>query len=80
MPKGKGTKHMRDRARHSTSTGGGAVSKYREAWADGAYNRDNSEDEDDQHEGPQPVRISLLEFAYSVPSQFSCICLQLIVC
>ena len=50
MPKGKGSKH--DRARSS----GNAPSKYKEAWADGDYNRGNSEDEEDQHEGPQPVR------------------------
>lgn len=60
MPKGKGSKH--DRAR----LGENAPSKYREAWADGAYNRDNSEDEEDQHEGPQPVRPPLAFCVYSL--------------
>lgn len=53
MPRAKGNEVERGRSR------GNAQSKYREAWADGAYNRDNSEDEDDDHEGPQPVRQTM---------------------
>lgn len=60
MPRGKGNKEERDRSR------GNAQSKYREAWADGAYNRDNSEDEDDEHEGPQPVRQTMSMAVYSL--------------
>ena len=66
MPRGKGSKHDR----------GNVVSKYKEAWADGAYNRENSEDEEEQHEGPQPVRslsayVCLLTIATPALSQIT---------
>ena len=53
MPRGKGSKDDRARSR------GNGTSKYREAWAEGAYNRENSEDEENEHEGPQPVRDAI---------------------
>lgn len=62
MPRGKGSKDW---------SRGNATSKYREAWAEGAYNRENSEDEENEHEGPQPVRD-----ATTLPLLINCIAMN----
>ena len=51
MPRGKGSRDGRAKPRDN------ACSTYREAWADGGYNRQDSEEDDDTQGGPQPVRM-----------------------
>lgn len=56
MPRGKSSNDVRDKIR------GNASSRYREAWAEGGYNRENSgeegeEDDEEEHGGPQTVRL-----------------------
>ena len=50
MPKGKGSRDGYAKSRDNAS------SRYREAWADGGYGRQDSEDEEKEQGGPQPVR------------------------
>ena len=50
MPKGKGSREGHVKSRDNAS------SRYREAWADGGYGRQDSEEEDAEQGGPQPVR------------------------
>ena len=50
MPREKGSREGRAKSRDNAS------SRYREAWADGGYNRQDSEEDDEEQGGPQPVR------------------------
>ena len=58
MPREKGNREGRAKSRDTAS------SRYREAWADGGYNRQDSEEEDEEQGGPQPVRLTLIRPNY----------------